>query len=228
MGDGKVLNNILYEDNHIIVVVKDPNIPVQADDSNDMDMLTMIKDYLKKKYQKPGNVYVGLVQRLDRPVGGVMVFAKTSKAASRLSDQIRKNEIQKTYLALVHGKMDKQTATLENYLLKDEQTHSSSVVDVNTGKKAVLDYDVIKYDMKRDLSLLEIKLHTGRHHQIRVQLSYIHHPIYGDQRYGQDKAGIQIHLRASKLTFNHPTKNEMLTFESIPSWAKLYSNGSEN
>lgn len=212
---------ILYEDNHIIVVVKEPNIPVQEDDSKDKDMLTIIKEYLKEKYNKPGNVYLGLVHRLDRPVGGVMVFAKTSKAAARLSDIIRKNELDKTYLALVHGKMSNEHEQLENYLYKDEKTNTSMVVSSEKGKKALLEYKVLRYDEKADMSLLEIKLHTGRHHQIRVQLSYINHPIYGDQRYGVDKEGIQIHLWASKLSFKHPVKDEIMSFESIPKWYKM-------
>jgi 23S rRNA pseudouridine1911/1915/1917 synthase len=223
MGDGKMKNlNVLYEDNHVIVVVKEPNIPVQEDESKDKDLLTMIKEYLKDKYNKPGNVYLGLVHRLDRPVGGIMVFAKTSKSASRLSEEIRNNNFNKRYIALVHGKFDKNSNTLENYLLKDEKTNTSKVVDQSLGKKAILDYNVINYDKENDLSLIEINLHTGRHHQIRVQLSHINHPIYGDQRYGNDLVGIQIHLWASKLSFKHPTKDEILSFENIPSWANTH------
>ncbi len=212
----------LYEDNHIIVVVKEPNIPVQEDTSKDLDMLTMIKLYLKEKYNKPGNVYLGLVHRLDRPVGGVMVFAKTSKAASRLSEQIRKNEITKVYLALVHGKLDNTKGSLENYLSKNNETFMSQVVDENLGKKAILEYEVISYKKETNLSLLKIKLQTGRHHQIRVQLSHINHPIYGDQKYGKDKVGIQIHLWATHLSFKHPTIDQIMTFDNIPLWAKSY------
>lgn len=220
--------DILYEDNHIIVVVKEPNIPTQEDESKDTDMLTIIKSYLKDKYNKPGNVFLGLVHRLDRPVGGVMVFAKTSKAASRLSEQIRSEQMNKRYLALVHGKLDKSASTLENNILKDEVTHMSKIVSSSLGKKAVLDYKVITYDSIRDLSLLEVTLHTGRHHQIRVQLSNINHPIYGDQKYGHDKVGIQIHLWASKLSFKHPIKEEIMTFENTPKWARSYLEGSVN
>lgn len=221
MGDGKVFK-ILYEDNHIIVVVKDVNIPVQEDNTKDLDMLTIIKKYLKEKYNKPGNVYLGLVHRLDRPVGGVMVFAKTSKAASRLSEQIRNKEMIKTYLGLVHGKLDKEEFILRNYLLKDEKNNTSKVVDKNKGKEAVLEYKVLSYNKEDNLSLLKINIYTGRHHQIRVQLAYINHPLYGDQKYGIDKIGIQIHLWASSLTFKHPTKDEVLTFNNIPFWAKEY------
>jgi 23S rRNA pseudouridine1911/1915/1917 synthase len=219
MGDGK-MNNILYEDNHIIVVVKEPNIPVQEDDSKDLDLLSLIKKYIKEKYNKPGNVYVGLVHRLDRPVGGVMVFAKTSKAASRLSEEIRLNKIEKHYLALVHGKFEKQNDLLKNYLYKDEKTNTSMVVGKDKGKEALLEYNVLNYDNESDLSLVDINLHTGRHHQIRVQLSYINHPIYGDQRYGNDRVGIQIHLWAYKLIFKHPVRDEIMIFEHIPNWAK--------
>lgn len=209
--------NILYEDNHIIVVEKKPNIPVQEDESKDIDMLTLIKEYLREKYNKPGNVYVGLVHRLDRPVGGVMVFAKTSKAASRLSNEIRLNNFKKKYYAVVHGKTKEQD-TLVNYLLKDEKTNTSSIVSKDKGKEAILDYTLIKYNKEKDLSLLEINLKTGRHHQIRVQLAGINHPIYGDMRYGNDKIGIQIHLWAYELNFIHPVKKQWLTFTSKPNW----------
>lgn len=221
---GVIMNNnkltILYEDNHIIVVVKEPNVPVQKDDSKDIDLLSMVRAYLKEKYHKPGNVYVGLVHRLDRPVGGVMVFAKTSKSASRLSEQIRNQQFKKNYLALVHGKFNQENGTLSDYLLKDETTHMSRIVGESQGKIAILDYLVLDYDDNKDLSLLKINLKTGRHHQIRVQLSHINHPIYGDQKYGHDKVGIQIHLWAFGLTFKHPVKDEIMTFESIPSWGK--------
>lgn len=221
-GGNNVKIKPLYEDNHIIVIIKPPNIPVQADESKDLDMLTMIKAYLKVKYNKPGNVYLGLVHRLDRPVGGVMVFAKTSKAASRLSNQIRENTIDKVYLAIVHGKLDNTKDTLTNYLLKDDKTYMSKVVTSDIGKQAILKYNVITYDRSRDVSLIKVKLLTGRHHQIRIQLSHINHSIYGDQRYGNDKVGVQIHLWSSYLSFKHPVKDEIMSFENIPLWAKSY------
>lgn len=211
---------ILYEDNHIIVVVKKPNIPVQEDDSKDEDLLTIIKKYLKEKYNKPGNVYLGLVHRLDRPVGGVMVFAKTSKAASRLSDMIRKKEMTKTYIALTHGYFKKEEDTLINYLEKEEDTFNAFITDEEHGKKAILDYKIISYDEEKDMTLVKINLHTGRHHQIRIQLANISHPIYGDQRYGNDEVGIQIHLWASNLSFVHPVTKEIMQFVNIPDWAK--------
>lgn len=207
--------NVLYEDNHIIVVVKEANIPVQEDNTKDMDMLSIIKKYLKEKYNKPGNVYLGLVHRLDRPVGGVMVFAKTSKAASRLSEQIRNNELKKTYVALVHGKV-KDDERLVNYLIKDESTNTSKVTSKDLGKESILEYNLISY--RDNMSLININLITGRHHQIRVQLSNINHPVYGDQRYGIDKIGVQIHLWAYKLEFRHPVTKEQLIFEYKPKW----------
>lgn len=214
-------SDILYEDNHLIVVIKSPNIPTQEDDSKDLDMLTIIKSYLKEKYHKPGNVYVGLIHRLDRPVGGVMVFAKTSKAASRLSEQLRNKTFTKQYMALVHGKLE-ASDTLINNILKDKNTFKSKIVDDDNGQKAILDYKTISYDIKKDISLLQINIHTGRHHQIRVQLAHINHPIVGDQKYGHDKVGIQINLWATSLSFNHPITNEIMTFENIPTWAKIY------
>ena len=202
---------VLYEDNHIIVVVKDYNIPVQEDSSKDEDMLTLIKKYLKEKYNKPGNVYLGLVHRLDRPVGGVMVFAKTSKAASRLSNEIRLNKIEKRYMALVHNHT-KDKDVLKDKLLKNEKTNTSYVDD--KGKESILEYNLIEY--RGNKSLLDINLITGRHHQIRVQLSHHGYPIYGDQKYGIDKVGIQIHLWAYKLKFKHPTKEEIMEFVYYP------------
>ena len=209
---------IIFEDNHIIVVEKPVNIPSQADKTGDIDMLTIIKAYLKEKYNKPGNVYLGLVHRLDRPVGGVMVFAKTSKSAGRLSNQVREKQFQKTYLVIVNGKMENQKGTLQDYLLKNEKTNISKVVKEGTknSKLAILDYEVLKYDEELNLSVLKINLHTGRHHQIRVQLSSRNHSIYGDQKYGNRGRGKQLALWAYSLSFNHPTTKERLTFEDYP------------
>lgn len=209
---------VIYEDNHIIVVEKPVNIPSQGDKTGDIDMLSIIKKYLKEKYNKPGNVYLGLVHRLDRPVGGVMVFAKTSKAASRLSEEVRLKEFKKTYLVIVNGKMENKTGTLEDYLLKNERNNISKVVKEGTknSKLAILDYEVLKYDEEIDLSVLKINLHTGRHHQIRVQLSSRNHSIYGDQKYGGRGHGKQITLWAYKLKIKHPTTKEIMEFTSIP------------
>ena len=209
---------ILYEDNHIIVVEKLPNIPSQSDKTGDEDMLTIIKKYIKEKYNKPGNVYLGLVHRLDRPVGGVMVFAKTSKAAARLSEQVRNKIFKKEYLTIVDGKFKDQKGTLEDYLLKTEKTNTSRVVKEGTknSKYAKLDYEVLKYNEEINLSLLKILLHTGRHHQIRVQLSNIGHSICGDQKYGTRGRGKQISLWAYKLTIEHPITKKKMSFLSIP------------
>ena len=209
---------IIYEDNHIIVVEKPPNIPSQSDKTQDVDMLTIIKDYLKKKYNKPGNVYLGLVHRLDRPVGGIMVFAKTSKAAARLSQQIRDKVFKKEYLAIVDGKMEQEEGTLENYLSKNEKTNTSKVVKEGTknAKYASLSYKVIYYQEEINLSLLKIILDTGRHHQIRVQLSNIGHSICGDQKYGTRGRGKQISLWAYHLEIEHPITKEKMIFTDLP------------
>ncbi len=209
---------ILYEDNHIIVVEKMPNIPSQEDKTGDKDMLTIIKDYIKIKNNKPGNVYLGLVHRLDRPVGGVMVFAKTSKAASRLSEQVRNKELKKKYLAVVDGMILQKEGTLEDYLYKDERTNTSKVVnkEKKNAKKAILDYEVITYNEKKDLSLVKVNLRTGRHHQIRVQLSNFGHSIFGDQKYGTRGKGKQIALWAYQLTIKHPISKKEMIFKDLP------------
>lgn len=210
--------NVIYEDNHIIVVEKKVNIPSQGDKTGDEDMLSIIKKYLKEKYNKPGDVYLGLIHRLDRPVGGVMVFAKTSKAASRLSEQVRLKEFSKTYLVIVNGKLEKERDILEDYLLKNERKNMSRVVKEGTknSKLAKLDYEVLTYNEETNLSVLKINLHTGRHHQIRVQLSSRNHSIYGDQKYGGRGHGKQIALWAYKLCINHPIKKERMEFKCIP------------
>lgn len=206
---------ILYEDNHLLVVEKPVNIPVQEDDSRDEDLLTLLKNYLKEKYNKPGNVYLGLVHRLDRPVGGVMVFAKTSKAASRLSEQVRTNSIHKQYLAIVQGTPANASGHMEDWLKKDHKTNTTVVTTPSEGKKATLDYEVLA--TRYGLSLLRIDLETGRSHQIRVQCSSRNLPLWGDQRYNrQARKGQQIALYACKLSFNHPTTSETLSFEALP------------
>lgn len=205
--------NVIYEDNHIIVVEKPVNIPSQGDKTGDIDMLSLVKQYIKEKYNKPGEVYLGLVHRLDRPVGGVMVFAKTSKAASRLSEQIRNKSIEKRYIALTHNHT-KEHEILKDKLLKNEKTNTSKIDE--KGKYAILEYNLIEY--RNNMSLIDINLLTGRHHQIRVQLSHHGYPIYGDQRYGIDKEGIQIHLWAYKLKFKHPVKDEIMEFTYYPKW----------
>ena len=209
---------VIFEDNHIIVVEKIPNVPSQSDKTGDIDMLTIVKQYIKEKYNKPGEVYLGLVHRLDRPVGGVMVFAKTSKAAARLSEEVRNKVFKKQYLAIVDGKFEEKLGTFEDYLLKNEKNNMSKVVKEGTknAKYASLDYEVLKYNEEIDLSVLKVNLHTGRHHQIRVQLSSRGHSIYGDQKYGGRGHGKQIALWAYELTIQHPITKEMVTFKSIP------------
>ena len=214
---------ILYEDNHIIVVVKPNNILSQSDNTNDIDMLTIIKGYIKEKYNKLGNVYLGLVHRLDRPVSGVMVFAKTSKAASRLSDQVRTHALKKNYMAIVYDNGTlKDKDTFVDYLYKDSD-NNSKVVDESKGKYSELSYEVISRDKNVNLTLVDISLKTGRHHQIRVQFASRNHALYGDQRYGlQDKQ--QIALHAYKLEFIHPTTKEKMVFISKPKKESKWSN----
>lgn len=155
---------VLYEDNHIIVVEKEPNIPSQADKTKDKDMVSLVKEYIKDKYNKPGEAYIGLVHRLDRPVGGIMVLARTSKAAARLSEQIRNKEFKKKYLAVVDGKFKEKQGILQDYLYKDERNNISKVVkkEKKNAKLAKLDYEVLNFDDKRNLSLVRINLHTRK------------------------------------------------------------------
>ena len=208
MGDGKVMINIIYEDNHLLVVEKPINVPVQADKSGDEDLLTMLKKYLKEKYNKPGDVYLGLVHRLDRPVSGVMVFAKTSKAASRLSKQIQKHEFKKIYMAVIEGKVS-ESGVFKDKLKKDEKTNITRVSE--DGKEAELSYNLIGF--VNNLSLVRISLKTGRSHQIRVQFASRKIPLYGDQKYNPKAVKDQIALFASKLEFKHPVTKEVMSFE---------------
>ena len=203
--------NILYEDNHIIVVVKPYNVLSQGDSTGDISIMDMIKSYIKEKYNKPGNVYLGLVHRLDRPVGGIMVFAKSSKAASRLCKAFNEHKIVKKYLAIVHGKVDKK-GELKDLIEKGKD--GKSFVSPN-GKEAILDYELIEYNKENDCSLVSISLKTGRHHQIRVQFSSRGHYLLGDQRYGiQDNK--QISLFSYYLSFTHPVTKEVMEFEFYP------------
>lgn len=210
--------NVVYEDNHIIVVIKPQNIPTQEDESHDKDLLTMVKEYIKVKENKPGNVFVGLVHRLDRPTGGIMVFAKTSKAASRLTQEMHTGDFKKRYLTVVVGKPREKRAKLVNYLLKNARTNTVQVVPELTtnAKRAELDYVVL--DEKEKVSLLDVNLATGRSHQIRVQLKNIGCPVYGDVKYGGDKLakGHNLALWAYELKFVHPTTKENMTFKCYP------------
>lgn len=208
------MNNleVIYEDNHIIVVVKPPNVLSQKDSTNDIDMLTLVKNYIKVKYNKPGNVYVGLVQRLDRPVGGLMVFAKTSKAASRMSNMIKNHQFTKKYLAVINGMLERKNGEFEDYLLKKE--NGTTIVSSN-GKYCCLKYKVLEENLNMNLSLIEVDLITGRHHQIRVQFASRNHPLYGDYRYG-NSSNKQIALWAYKLSLIHPVLKKEMIFEKYP------------
>ena len=202
---------ILFEDNHIIVVVKPFNVLSQGDNTGDTSIMDMIKDYIKVEYNKPGNVYLGLVHRLDRPVGGIMVFAKTSKAASRLSRDFNNHNINKQYLAIVKGMID-YSGKLIDFIDRDGQGNSYIS---KSGKEAILDYNLVDYNKEHDCSLVAIKLETGRHHQIRIQFSSRGHYLLGDQRYGvQDNK--QICLFSYYLSFTHPVSKEKLDFFELP------------
>ncbi len=208
--------NILYEDNHVIVVVKPNNLLSQGDATGDPNLLDMVKDYIKVKYNKPGNVYVGLVHRLDRPVGGVMVFAKSSKAASRLSEAIKKHSgFNKKYLAVIRGVPEKE-GTFKDYLLKKDDGNTV-VSDKAHGKEAILNYKLL--ETNGELSLVEVELITGRHHQIRVQFSSRGYSLYGDARYGTN-TGDDICLWAYKLSFIHPTLKEEKEYVYLPNITK--------
>ncbi len=212
---------VLYEDNHLLVVEKPANVPVQADASGDEDLLTACKGYIKEKYQKPGEVYLGLVHRLDRPVGGVMVFARTSKAAARLTEQFSAHRAKKRYAAVAEGYAPAE-GRLTDWLLKNETTNTTSVVKEGTpgAKQAKLSFRTLVRD--KGLSLLDVDLQTGRPHQIRVQLSHAGFPIHGDQRYNPNATvGEQIRLWAYALTIAHPTLKEEMTFYALPPFSEF-------
>ena len=202
---------VLYEDNHVIVCYKPAGVLSQADNTGDIDMLSLVKDYLKKRYNKQGNVFVGLVHRLDRMTSGVMVFAKTSKGAMRLSNDIATGNFFKEYLAVCEGNIENyEETTLINYLEKDEKNNKSFISE--NGKESILTYRVITN--KNNKSLIRVKLKTGRHHQIRVQMSNIGHPLYGDIKYGSPHKD-NLALQAYKLSFYQPVSRELLTFQKI-------------
>ncbi len=211
---------ILHEDNSVLVVVKPQNIPSQADSSGDLDLLTLLKQYLKDKYDKPGNVYLGLVHRLDRPTGGVMVFAKNSKSAERLSKQIVEGEMSKQYLATVVGRPKERKAHLVHYLKKNSLTNNVYVATFgdHNAKRAELDYEVVESAPQDVVSLVKVQLGTGRSHQIRVQMQAIGTPVFGDVRYGGDTLmkGANLALWAYKLEFNHPVTKERMVFVAYP------------
>ncbi len=210
---------IIYEDNHILVVIKPHNIAVQEDSSEDPDMLTLLKDYLKKRDNKPGNVFLGLVHRLDRPTGGVMVFAKTSKAASRLSSELKSRQLKKRYFCVICGRPQIANDRLVTYLKKDEKNNIVKIAPKleEGAKEAILEYELI--DTKRNLSLMSVNLITGRSHQIRVQMSsQLNAPIFADFKYGDKVHKGNLALWAYELSFVHPTNKQEMRFSVAPDY----------
>ncbi|GGG58764.1 RluA family pseudouridine synthase [Paenibacillus radicis (ex Gao et al. 2016)] len=209
---------VLYEDNHMIAVVKPPGIPSQEDESGDPDMLTLIKEDLKERHNKPGNVFLGLVHRLDRQVGGVMVFAKTSKGASRLSESVRNRSFGKTYMCVVHGVPAAAEAQLRHYIRKDAKRNQVTVFDAPAAeaKEAILDYAVVASQGSR--SLVAIRLHTGRPHQIRAQMAHIGCPLVADRKYGAPAtSGVSDPaLWSTSISVPHPVSKESTLFRSLP------------
>jgi len=215
---------VLFEDNHCIAVVKPARVLTAGDRTGDVPLLDMVRAYLKEKYQKPGNVFVGLVHRLDRPVSGVVLFARTSKAAARLSEQFREGTITKVYRAIVEGKVAEPSGEFADWLVKNEQTNVVRSVAPGTESARESRLQFRRLQSSRGLTLLEITPATGRSHQIRVQLSVRGHPIYGDGKYGS-KHSLQgtIALHAAQLTFDHPTRHEPVTVAAPdpPAWRRL-------
>lgn len=208
---------ILYEDNHLLVTVKPQNMPTQADESGDPDLLSLMKKYVRESAGKPGEAYLGMVHRLDRPTGGIVVFAKTSKAASRLCASIADGDFERTYLAAVYDVPRDKRGVLVNYLKKDSRNNVRVVPETETGAKyAELAYSVL--DVRGSISLLAVRPQTGRSHQIRVQLSHVRHPILGDLRYGGDRprADCRLALWAAGLRFPHPVRDETMVFRVFP------------
>ncbi|PKM50325.1 MAG: RNA pseudouridine synthase [Firmicutes bacterium HGW-Firmicutes-7] len=214
--------SVLFEDQHIIVVNKPPGVPSQKDRSGDENMASLVDEHLQKRNMNGKKVYVGLIHRLDRPVGGIMVFAKTQFANARLSEQIRLNKMNKEYLVVVCGNPIKETERLTHFLLK-QTNNLSRVVSENTplAKKAILEYSLIEsktVERWGDISLLKVKLITGRHHQIRVQMSFVGNPIWGDTKYNElfnlmeSKEWFPIALFAHLLSFEHPKTGKLMTF----------------
>ncbi len=205
---------VVYEDNHLLIVEKPPNLLSQGDATGDPSLYDEAKDYIKEKYQKPGEVYLGLVHRLDRPVGGLVALARTSKAASRLSDQLRTHAMQREYLAVVHGSDIAQSGTCTDWLLDESGTVRVVPQGTHNAKEAILHWETL--GKQGDTALLHIRLETGRKHQIRVQLANMNHPIVQDMRYGNDAPGDPIALWGAVLRLTHPTKKEAMTFLSRP------------
>ena len=222
---------VLYEDNHLLCVEKPANLPVQADSSLDRDLLSILRDYIGRRYEKPGRVYLGLVHRLDRPVGGAMLFARTSKAAARLSAQFAAHTVQKRYYAVLQGELRAETR-LENLLVSDERTGMTREArpgEAGAKKAALVSTPLLVRD---GLTLADVRLETGRRHQIRVQHLLAGLPLWGDARYGGGRPGQQIALWAHSLTFEHPTLKTPVAIESLPppegAWRKFPEYASKN
>lgn len=221
---------VLYEDNHIIVVNKDSGEIVQGDKTGDVPLSDIVKEYIREKYNKPGNVFLGVVHRLDRPVSGVVVFARTSKALSRLNDMFRNGDVHKTYLALTAGKPPKPADTLTSWLVRNEKQNKSYCYnhEVPDSKKAVLIYKEAGHT--DNYTLLEVELKTGRHHQIRCQLASIGCPIKGDLKYGARRSNPDgsISLVSANITFVHPVSKQLMSFDAIlpdePLWRGIVRN----
>ena len=209
---------VLYEDNHLIVINKRVGDIVQGDKTGDIPLSDIVKAYIKQKYKKPGNVFLGVVHRLDRPTSGIVVFARTSKALPRLNKIFSEKKVEKTYWAIVKNAPEKSNDKLVHWLKRFPKNNTSKAYDkeVKDSKKAILNYSIIK--KLQSLYLLEIDLETGRHHQIRAQLAAIGSPIRGDLKYGYNRSNKDggIHLHARKLSFTHPVKKELMTFEAVP------------
>ncbi len=214
MNSDKIISNkhnlqVLYEDNHLIVVNKRPGDIVQGDKTGDTPLSEVVKEYIKDKYNKPGNVYLGVVHRLDRPTSGIVVFARTSKALPRLNQLFKDRDAKKTYWAIVKNMPPKEEDSLVHYLKRNPKQNKSyaHIKEIPESKRAILDYKIIQ--KMNNYFLLEVALHTGRHHQIRSQLSAIGCPIKGDLKYGFDRSNkdASISLHARKLSFDHPVKD---------------------
>jgi 23S rRNA pseudouridine1911/1915/1917 synthase len=210
---------VLYEDNHLLVIDKPAGLLSQEDSSGHPDVLTVLKDYVKEKYNKPGNVFLGLVHRLDRNTTGLMVVARTSKAASRLSEQFRKHTVEKLYQAVVSPPPAEKEDRLEDRMEKDEENRMAKAAWGSAGEKAILEYVVVR--QTADRALLEVRLFTGRFHQIRFQLSHAGFPVVGDKKYGSNVPG-KLALRCVRLSFNHPTTKERLVFDAGSNWADAF------
>lgn len=209
---------ILYEDNHLLVINKKPGELVQGDETGDIPLVDSLKEFLKKRENKPGNVYLGLVHRIDRPTSGILIFAKTSKALSRMNEIFKTRDVQKTYWAIVQGKVEKEHDRLEHYLKKNQKNNKTTVFSnpAQDAKKAILEYRLL--GSLDNYALLEVDLFTGRSHQIRAQLSFIGHPIKGDLKYGAKRSNPDgsISLHARRISFIHPVKNEEINITAPP------------